>query len=156
MLSLFKTLVLLCFHQSALFHRASMLGSSRSVSFHGCQCVCQCPDGSQFLEFHRFLASEVVEMQICSLERIGASVKWITARLAGSKSFMKNTLLFGRQIVPWKGSSLSRTCLDLRVFDCLWKTYVLLSAHNMDTCDKKKLFLFTILLMSHKLGKSTK
>lgn len=45
----------LCFHQSAFFLHESLPCSSRSTSFHGCQCICQCLDGFRFLEFHCFL-----------------------------------------------------------------------------------------------------
>lgn len=150
---------LLCSHQSAPLLHESLPCSSSSISIHSHQCIHQCLDGFQCLEFRRFLCpytwsssdSDLLFKESWSISQVDYSRVGRFQRLYERETpFWQANCPLKRQIYQ------SWACLGLRVADHLWQTYMLPFAHNMDTFDEKKWFLFTTLFMPCKLGKSTK
>lgn len=139
---------LLCSCQSALFLHESLPCSSRSISFQGHQCICRCLDGFQFLEFRCFLCPCIWSgLDADLLFKENRSISQVDYSEAGrfQKLYEKYSPFWQAHCPLKRDFPQSWTCLDLRVSDHLWKTYMLHFSYSMDTSDEKKWFLFTIL-----------
>lgn len=106
----------LCFHQSAFFLHESLPCSSRSTSFHGCQCICQCLDGFQFLEFHYFLCPCIwSSLDADLLFKENWSISQVDYSKAGrfQKPYEKHTPFWQTNCPLKREFHQSQTCLDL-------------------------------------------
>lgn len=82
-------------------------------------------DGFQLLEFQFPLSWHVACVQICSLKRAGASVKWITGNWQIPKAVWKMSGFWQADCPLKREFHQSWTSLHLRASHNLWDTYML-------------------------------
>lgn len=116
----------LCSHQSAPFPHEILLCFSRSMPFHEPQGIARKPWWLSVLGISLFpLSWHVAFVQICSLKRAGASVKWITGSWQIPKAIWKMSGFWQADCPLKREFHQSWTSLHLRASHNLWNTYML-------------------------------